>query len=142
MNTPLSEQTGCKILAALERIEMMLARRLPRQAPKRALSISSAIPMKEIVDLWCEVCPHLEHPAMLTNDRRRLLRDLWRRFEKLNGIPPMQAIRDLFEMVAASDFLSGRSRSSRFRADLFWVIEPNHTAAIIEGRYANEARNA
>lgn len=139
MSEPITEQTGQRILACMERIELMLARRLPRSAPKRTIG-TNAVPMAEIVAAWCEVCPLLDRPTQLTNDRRMLMRNFWRKFDKVEG-GNMEGVRGVFEMVAESDFLCGRIRGATWRADMWWVIDPNHLAHILEGRYRNEVRN-
>jgi hypothetical protein len=131
-----------QILACLLRIEALLAKRMPRARAKRTTlpglgleATTSAVPMKEIIDAWSEVCPQLERPTMLTDGRRSQLRWLWSRYNKQQE--PLECVKGFFELVAASDWLCGRG--GEWKADLWWCIMPDHFAAIIEGRYSNQA---
>lgn len=126
--------------AHLERIELMLARRLPRPTPVRKVGPNDAVPTKEIVAAFIEICPHLDAPQYLNNERRRDLRNFHQRFKNAEG-GSMEIFRRLFEAVRDSDFLSGRSKGSTWKADMWWAIQPEHWTAIFEGRYSNEARH-
>jgi hypothetical protein len=109
--------------------------------PKRRIDET---PYDAIIATWGQICPHLPQPAIPTEARKTRLRAFWQRAlhdSAARGVAADTWVSGLFEIVAKSDFLSGRIQNKdrrAFRADLWWVILPEHAANIIEGRYDNE----
>jgi hypothetical protein len=96
-------------------------------------------PAIEIVKLYHALLPELRRVLVLTDARRSLIAQRWRK-----DMTDMQDWQFYFEtFVRPSDFLMGRSRASNghraFRADLEWLTRPANYAKTIEGKYANDA---
>jgi hypothetical protein len=89
----------------------------------------------QVLALWRELCPTLTQPRASTPQRIRQIDGF---ISKMGG--DMEAIREVFEAVAASDFLCGRTRGRDWKADLFWVIQPRNLANLIDGKYDNSHR--
>lgn len=85
---------------------------------------------------WHEECPHLPQPRVFDDDRKRHLKAFWKSPVIKSDL---QCVRELFQLVAHSDFLSGRS--SDWKADLYWVIKPSSVAKIVDGNYDNANLN-
>jgi hypothetical protein len=88
-----------------------------------------------VLALWRELCPTLTQPRTHTPQRIRQLDGF---VSKLAG--DMEAVREVFEAVAGSDFLSGRGRGRDWKVDLWWVLQPRNLANIIDGKYDNARR--
>jgi hypothetical protein len=94
---------------------------------------------QEVIAAYHELCPDLPHVKIWTDQRRKGLDA--RIAERLAAGKPANAIgywRSVFEQVAASDFLCGRTNSntnSNWNADLPWLLKPENFAKVIEGRY-------
>jgi uncharacterized protein YdaU (DUF1376 family) len=89
---------------------------------------------QEVIAAYHELLPSLPRVKLWTEKRRRAL-DARIRERRKDGKPAdtIAYWRSLFEQVAASDFLCGRSTD--FRADLEWILRPENFAKCIEGRY-------
>jgi len=100
-----------------------------------AQKIEDRTPYQKLVDLYHQLCPSLPKVKMLNETRRRLIRARWREH------PDMDFWVNFFKRVEASDFLCGRvpPRGDRppFIADFEWIIRPNNSVKILEGRYDN-----
>ncbi|RMH26838.1 MAG: hypothetical protein D6692_08560 [Planctomycetota bacterium] len=109
----------------------------PARTPVRARAKDDT-PYDGILETWARTCPHLPQARVMTPARRAALRSFWQRAlreARRRGMAPDEWVAGLFQLVAASDFLSGRE--TRFRADLFWTIKPANAAKIIDGNYDN-----
>jgi hypothetical protein len=90
---------------------------------------------QQIIDLYHEVLPALPRIKVWTSKRSKALdARILERLAEGKGADAAPYWRALFETVADSDFLCGRS--STFRADLEWIINAENFVKIIEGRYA------
>lgn len=94
-------------------------------------------PFSDIRNLWIEILPSLPQPLPVehwTEARKTQIRARWR-----DELPDLDAWRDLFRHVAASDFLMGRTRPTNgdrvFQADLAWITRPANLLKICEGKY-------
>lgn len=74
------------------------------------------------------LCPSLPKVRQLTEPRKK-------RLAKALGELGEEGLRTLFRRVEASDFLSGRKTD--WRADLDWILKPEHLTKILEGSYDN-----
>jgi hypothetical protein len=79
-----------------------------------------------------ELCPSLPKPKEITRPRcssiRRRLVDL----KKANI-----TVKAYFEIIEASDFLTGRFDNSKWKATFDWILKPANFQKIIEGNYLN-----
>lgn len=94
----------------------------------------------QIIAAYHEVLPDLPRVKVWTRRRAQALDARIR--ERCKDGKPADTIgywRSLFEQVAASPFLCGRSTD--FRAHLEWLIKPENFAKVIEGRYAATRSN-
>jgi uncharacterized protein YdaU (DUF1376 family) len=117
----------------------------PEPSPQRtSRAAARGVPrdlQTSIVAAYHELLPELARVKVWTDKRAKALAARIR--ERLADGKPADTIeywRDLFEHVAASDFLCGRSDD--WRADLEWILAPNNFAKVIEGRYENRVRRA
>jgi uncharacterized protein YdaU (DUF1376 family) len=94
---------------------------------------------QQIIDAYHELCPALPQVKVWTAKRRQSL-DARIAERKAAGKPAdvVDYWRDVFQQVAGSDFLCGRSVD--FRADLEWLIRPENFAKVIEGRYSGNRK--
>lgn len=85
---------------------------------------------KRILMMFGRTCPGLPMPEQITEA-------LWQTIQTA-----AQTLRqsghqfgELFERVAASDYLMGRKPGQSFRAQLEWVLRPDTVRAIFAGKY-------
>lgn len=76
------------------------------------------------------LCPSLPRVRQLTEPRKKRLA---KAIDELGA----EGLRDFFRRVEASDFLSGRKTD--WRADLDWILKPEHVTKILEGSYDNRS---
>lgn len=74
------------------------------------------------------LCPSLPKVQQLTEPRRK-------RLSRALGDLGRDGLRDFFQRVEASDLLSGRKTD--WRADIDWILKPEHLTKILEGSYDN-----
>lgn len=114
--------------------------------PKKPSPITSA----KLAELYHRFCPSLPRISDLSDQRRKAMKARWIQAGK--GID-MYDIADLdsglewwrtfFQVVEASDFLTGRvapsgSREKPFRANIDWLLKPSNFLKVVEGNYDNE----
>jgi len=113
--------------------------------PKVRQSINPQV----LVDLYHEHCPSLPRIKLLTDSRKQALRSRWKQAGvELGRYGPQDVQAGLewwaafFQVVEASDFLSGRTNSHRgekvFKAGFDWLMKQLNFAKVIEGNYDNE----
>ncbi len=96
---------------------------------------------QQIIDAYHEILPDLPPVKVWTARRKQLLGA--RIDENTARGKPADTIgywRDVFQLVAASDFLCGRTHSAGrepFRCSLEWLLCPNNYPKVIEGQYSN-----
>jgi hypothetical protein len=91
--------------------------------------------INKVAQLYNKYCPSLCKAIKLTPKRKRIIDAL------LNDYS-MQDLKQAFQMVEASDFLTGRSKNSTWRCPGFdWVINIDHLVRILEGYYDNPRKN-
>jgi hypothetical protein len=83
-----------------------------------------------VVDLWNTTCGDLPKINKLTASRKRFIKSASK--ENISFF-------DLFNKVADSDFLMGRS--SKWKANFDFVIKPENRTKIMEGNYATAIRS-
>ena len=88
------------------------------------------VPYQEIVDVYHENCPSLSRVKKLTPARKSAIRRLW-----VSDIPTIDAWREFFATVEASDFLAGRAGT--WSAGIDWLLKPANTIKVAEGNYTN-----
>jgi uncharacterized protein YdaU (DUF1376 family) len=91
---------------------------------------------QQVIDAYHELLPDLPQVRGWSPKRRQALDARIR--ERCGEGKPADTVtywRELFELVALSDFLCGRSTD--FRADLEWLLRPENFLKVIEGRYVN-----
>lgn len=102
----------------------------------KAPSGPPSCPIKQIVHLWIETCPHLSAPDAEGKVLRSQLQSRWRERKERQTIDWWKLY---FERIAKSDFLSGREKD--FTANLLWVTGPKNMEKILNGQYDGN-RNA
>lgn len=102
----------------------------------KSISRGPATPYAEIAKLY-NVTLESKLGAVFGNtyDRRKKMDDL---FEYVKC--DIKFIRRYFERVAKSKFLTGRSRTSDFKATFDWLLNVDHYVRTMEGQYDNERR--
>lgn len=84
-----------------------------------------------VIDLWNTTCSDLPKINKLTASRKRFIKSASK--EKISFF-------DLFNKVAESDFLMGRS--SKWKANFDFVIKPENRIKIMEGNYVTANRSS
>jgi len=95
-----------------------------------------------VIDAYHELCPDLPKIKIWTKERLKLLDA--RIAERVGDGKPADTIgywRSLFEEVAASDFLCGRTKEPFTAGCLEWLLRPNNFPKVIEGNYRNRKSN-
>lgn len=96
---------------------------------------------QQVIESYHELCPGLPHVKIWTQKRRQSLDS--RIAERTAAGKPADSVdywRSLFQQVASSDFLCGRTKEP-FTASLEWLLLPNNFAKTIEGHYSNRKPN-
>ena len=75
------------------------------------------------------MCPEVK---LWDNPRQDLLAARWEESPERQNL---QWWKDYFLIVADSDFLTGRVKD--FVADLEWLLDPDHMARVLNGRYSS-----
>jgi len=99
-------------------------------------------PHQEIVDLYHELLPTGRHVRVWNEVRKAKLRNRWREDKKRQSLDWW---RKLFDYIASSDFLAGRTNTAGrapFEIDLEWIVTPANFVKIIEGKYENREKAA
>jgi len=107
-----------------------LKKSLARKGVKPA-KWESECPQEEILNLYHQICHMCPPVKVWDKPRQELLRARW---NEDNERQNLDWWRDYFSIIADSDFLTGRVRN--FVADLEWILDPNHMAKILNGRYS------
>lgn len=94
--------------------------------------ISINCPHQDIIDLYHKHLPMLPKVKVWTPKRANALKLRWSEHKARQSLEFWD---DLFQIIAKSDFLTGKS--SQWQADLEWIINPSNLVKIIEGRYDN-----
>lgn len=102
---------------------------VPIPEPVRGERAHARVSPEELVDLYHRLCPSLPRVRQLTDARRRRLQDLPARLGDVS-------VEQFFARVEASDFLTGRNNRG-WRADIDWILKPEHVVRILEGTYDN-----
>lgn len=84
---------------------------------------------RSIADAYNRLCPSLPSVKLLTDARRQAIASAK---DKLGD----KTFEDLFRLVEASDFLSGRSR--KWKASFDWILKPSNLVKILEGNYTEQ----
>lgn len=101
---------------------------------------------REVIELYHAHCPSLPRVEVWNDQRAGFLRQRWREVAleiAKTQEPTKEAIldwwKDFFQLVAMSDFLTGKAVPGKdrkpFVADLEWLIRTGNFAKVIEGRY-------
>lgn len=89
-------------------------------------------PHQEIVDLYHKNLPMLPKVKLWTSKRANTLKLRWSEDKSRQSLEFWD---NLFTNIAKSDFLTGKT--SQWRADLEWIINPSNLVKILEGKYDN-----
>lgn len=89
-------------------------------------------PHQEIVDLYHKNLPMLPKVKLWTSKRANTLKLRWSEDKSRQSLEFWD---NLFTSIAKSDFLTGKT--SQWRADLEWIINPSNLVKILEGKYDN-----
>ena len=117
------------------------AKRIPK--PKNRLP---DCPYEAIVDLYHKHCPELPYVQSITEKRKSNIKARWALVAKENKTRETKELLDFFDTffksVSESDFLSGRlppspGRTTPFKANLDWLMNPQNFVKCIEGYYIN-----
>lgn len=85
---------------------------------------------KAILDLFAKTCPGLPVPDTVTDEVYRWIAEAANELKRRNS-----RFTDLFQKVAASDYLMGRKAGSNFVARFGWVVKPEVIGNILAGKY-------
>jgi hypothetical protein len=102
--------------------------------PSAAPEIDQPIPPcphHELLDLYHELCPDYPVIQKLTNRRKKALQARWKEYHGCQ-----ETFSRLFTRAQASAFLRG-TNDRGWQADFDWILQPDHMARILEGRYDN-----
>lgn len=95
-------------------------------------------PYQDIADLWNRICSSLPSVKALNDNRRQKIRLRLAEMSADNPKKSLDRLKELFERVAASDFLCGNN-SNGWTATFDWVFENGKNwVKIIEGNYDND----
>jgi hypothetical protein len=90
--------------------------------------IDEGLDFESIIKSFNATCTSLPKIGKLTPKRKSALKS---RIKESS----IEEVKEVFFLVEKSDFLSGRSTS--WKANFDWVLNPNNFLKIIEGNYAN-----
>lgn len=93
-----------------------------------------ACPHQKIIDLYHEKLPMLTKIKVWNVKRQNQLKARWREEVKRQNLEYWER---LFEYIAESDFLTGRT--GKFLADLEWITKSENFVKIIERKYENRS---
>lgn len=108
---------------------------LPCPQPSRQKPSIPDCPHDEIRRLWVEKLPGAIHPRSWTNQRAADLKRRWREDPKRQNLDWWAG---LFDHIATSDFLMGRTSSpgrSPFALSLDWLCKAENFAKTLDGHY-------
>jgi len=92
--------------------------------------VRERVPYEDIKDLFISTCTKLPKIKQLTEPRKNRLKKIYFEEAEENII----FFKELFETVAKSDFLNGKSERG-WRADFDWILKPANLIRILEGKY-------
>jgi uncharacterized protein YdaU (DUF1376 family) len=111
-----------------------------KSSTRRATALPAAF-HDQVIAAYHRLCPHL--PAIKTWPKYRKAKLSARISERCTDGKPADTIaywESFFELVAASDFLSGRT-AKPFNATIDWLLGPENFPKVIEGNYDNRKSN-
>lgn len=88
----------------------------------------------DILTAFNEICISLPKVQKLTDARRRAIKAV---IPLLDSDNPVQAFKQVFNTVEASDFLCRRNTKTSFRASFDWIMNKKNIVKIIEGNYSD-----
>lgn len=110
----------------------------------------SPITSSKLAELYHRFCPSLPRISDLSDQRRKAMKARWIQagkgidmYDIANLDAGLEWWRTFFQVVEASDFLTGRvapsgSREKPFRANIDWLLKPSNFLKVVEGNYDNE----
>ena len=111
-------------------IEIELKKELELEKKIENPLVRERVPYDDIKDLFISTCTRLPKIKQLTEPRKNRLKKIYFEEAEENII----FFKELFETVAKSDFLNGKSER-RWRADFDWILKPANLIRILEGKY-------
>lgn len=92
-----------------------------------------ATPIKEIFNLYNDICTSLTNARSLTDKRKRHIKARWREEQDID------VFHEVFEKAEASSFLAG-DNDRNWQADLTWIVKNNENFnKILEGKYNDKS---
>jgi hypothetical protein len=95
---------------------------------------SDPVPYTKIMELYNRTCASFPKIQIIDGSRRKAV---GARFKTYGNI---DVFRTLFEKTEASSFLKGNN-DRNWRADFDWLMKPNNTAKVLEGKYDDKGVN-
>ena len=95
--------------------------------------IADHINYKQIVDLYHEYCPSLPKVAKLTDQRKKAIKKILKKYT-------VDELINAFEIAEQSSFLRGECNSpghESFKGDFDFILRENRLVSILEGKYSN-----
>lgn len=117
------------------------------EPPAQPAPSKTQVPFTEVLTLYRKTCVAVGCPDVrqLTDTLMANIRGRWLAAGPDDDLR-RETFLELFDSVAASNFLTGRGGGDRpFMADLRWLMKPENMAKVLEGRYNNRSgsgRNA
>jgi hypothetical protein len=96
-------------------------------------TVGSGVPHAAIVAAWDAIMPPGLPRPRLDDALMRLITARWKEAPERRNLPWWEGF---FREAAASDFLTGRTKSD-WRADLRWILKAANFAKVLEGNYRN-----
>lgn len=90
-----------------------------------------------VLALFSQTCPGLAVPRALSDEVCRWIREAADELRRQNS-----RFTELFQRVAASDYLMGRKAGSPFVARFGWILKPEVIGKILAGQYENRPKTA
>lgn len=87
---------------------------------------------RQIVDLFNEICVSLKKVTIITDSRKRHIKNIVKQFEP--------DFKEIFESVERSDFLTYRN-GAWGGCSFDWIMKPENFVKILEGNYGNDRWN-
>ena len=95
--------------------------------------IADHINYKQIVDLYHEYCPSLPKVAKLTDQRKKAIKKILKKYT-------VDELINAFEIAEQSSFLRGECNSpghESFKGDFDFILRENRLVSILEGKYSD-----
>lgn len=99
---------------------------------KKERTKAAPVPYQSIVDIYNEQCTNLENVSILTDARKRKIKQFWNADDKHKDL---DFYKRYFSHINTIPFLTGQVDGKTFKADLAWLMNLENLAKILEKKY-------